>query len=100
MGKGTSAQNFWRRELFDTQWEPFRLQPLWFVCFSHRFLIPLISSMQAIHANSLESVNSPLSFSAAILLLAGIPTQGIVPGKCHMQSATGTRAEATAQPAP
>lgn len=43
--------------------------------------------MPAIHANSLESVNSSLSFSAAILLLAGSPLLGVVPGKRHMQSA-------------
>lgn len=54
----------------------FRSQFLWFLCFSHRFLISLISSMQVIHANSLGSVNSSLSFRVAILLLAGFPFLG------------------------
>lgn len=45
------------------------------------------------------SVNSTLSFGAAILALAGSPFPRAVPGK-HMHSAAGIGAEGTAQPDP
>lgn len=49
--------------------------------------------MQVLHANSLESVNSSLSFRAAILLLAGFPFPGALEGRvtCRVPLAPGLR---------